>query len=258
MFRHQGKSRTFSHNLRIATLLSFVAGVVNVTGILEIQVLTTNVTGHFAYFSEQIMEHQYLAAFAFFVFILFFLLGAFTSNFIVELVTKTKPEFSHVIPLSIEIVLLFIIGLFGASADATNLQGKIIAFTLLFAMGLQNALVTRISQSTVRTTHLTGLFTDLGIELSQLFFYTQIEEKKKLKRNIFLRVSIITLFFLGCFVGGLLYQIIALKTLFLGCLFLFIALFYDYFRLKIYYLNRKKNSYLERYEWNKNINEHNS
>ena len=82
MFRHQGKSRTFSHNLRIATLLSFVAGVVNVTGILEIQVLTTNVTGHFAYFSEQIMEHQYLAAFAFFVFILFFLLGAFTSNFI--------------------------------------------------------------------------------------------------------------------------------------------------------------------------------
>ena len=66
MFRHQGKSRTFSHNLRIATLLSFVAGVVNVTGILEIQVLTTNVTGHFAYFSEQIMEHQYLAAFAFF------------------------------------------------------------------------------------------------------------------------------------------------------------------------------------------------
>ena len=108
MFRHQGKSRTFSHNLRIATLLSFVAGVVNVTGILEIQVLTTNVTGHFAYFSEQIMEHQYLAAFAFFVFILFFLLGAFTSNFIVELVTKTKPEFSHVIPLSIEIFLLFI------------------------------------------------------------------------------------------------------------------------------------------------------
>nr|WP_315148048.1 DUF1275 family protein [uncultured Flavobacterium sp.] len=115
MFRHQGKSRTFSHNLRLATLLSFVAGVVNVTGVLEIQVLTTNVTGHFAYFSEQIMEHQYLAAFAFFVFILFFLLGAFTSNFIVELMTKTKPEFSHVIPLSIEIFLLFIIGLFGAS-----------------------------------------------------------------------------------------------------------------------------------------------
>ena len=39
----------------------------------------------------------------------------------------------------------------------------------MFAMGLQNALVTKISNATVRTTHLTGLFTDLGIELSQLF-----------------------------------------------------------------------------------------
>ncbi len=132
MFRHQGKSRTFNHNLRLATTLSFVAGVVNVTGVLEIQVLTTNVTGHFAYFAEQIMEHQYLAAFAFFVFILFFLLGAFASNFIVELMTKTKPEFSHVIPLSIKIVLLFIIGLFGASADAANFQGKIIAFAFCY------------------------------------------------------------------------------------------------------------------------------
>jgi uncharacterized membrane protein YoaK (UPF0700 family) len=47
---------------------------------------------------------------------------------------------------------------------------------MLFAMGMQNAMVTKISQSIVRTTHLTGLFTDLGIELSQLFFYKKIDE----------------------------------------------------------------------------------
>ena len=45
-------------------------------------------------------------------------------------------------------------------------------------MGLQNALVTKVSQSVVRTTHLTGLFTDLGIELSQLFFYRKMSEFK--------------------------------------------------------------------------------
>jgi uncharacterized membrane protein YoaK (UPF0700 family) len=32
MFRHQGKNRTFIHNLRLATLLSLFAGIVNVTG----------------------------------------------------------------------------------------------------------------------------------------------------------------------------------------------------------------------------------
>ena len=71
MFRHQGKNRTFIHNLRLATLLSFVAGIVNVTGVLSIQTLTTNVTGHFAYFAEEIMKRDYEAAITFFVFTIF-------------------------------------------------------------------------------------------------------------------------------------------------------------------------------------------
>jgi uncharacterized membrane protein YoaK (UPF0700 family) len=50
MLRHQGRSRTLKHNLQIATVLSFVAGIVNVTGFLSIHQLTTNVTGHFAQF----------------------------------------------------------------------------------------------------------------------------------------------------------------------------------------------------------------
>ena len=50
MFRHYNKTRTLSHNLKIASLLSFVAGCVNVAGFLAVQKLTTNVTGHFAFF----------------------------------------------------------------------------------------------------------------------------------------------------------------------------------------------------------------
>jgi uncharacterized membrane protein YoaK (UPF0700 family) len=49
---------------------------------------------------------------------------------------------------------------------------------LLSSMGVQNSMVTQISNSIVRTTHLTGLFTDLGIELSQLFFYKKPNERK--------------------------------------------------------------------------------
>ena len=56
MFRHKGKTRTIKHNLRIASLLSFVAGIVNVAGFLAIQRLTTNVTGHFAFIVEEIFH----------------------------------------------------------------------------------------------------------------------------------------------------------------------------------------------------------
>ena len=40
---------------------------------------------------------------------------------------------------------------------------------LSFLMGLQNATVTHISGARVRTTHVSGMVTDIGIELSLLF-----------------------------------------------------------------------------------------
>jgi uncharacterized membrane protein YoaK (UPF0700 family) len=239
MFRHQGKNRTFIHNLRLATLLSFVAGIVNVTGVLSIQTLTTNVTGHFAYFAEEIMKRDYAAAITFLVFTIFFLLGAFTSNFLAELISKKHPNLSHVIPISLEMIVLISVGIFGAQSALSSIEGKWIAFAMLFAMGIQNSLVTKISQSTVRTTHLTGLFTDLGIELSQLFFYKKPEENKKLKTSIYLRLSIIIFFFIGCISGGFLYNLLEMKTLFVAATFLLFALLYDYIRLQFHVIKRK-------------------
>ncbi len=239
MFRHQGKNRTFIHNLRLATLLSFVAGIVNVTGVLSIQTLTTNVTGHFAYFAEEIMKRDYAAAITFFVFTIFFLLGAFTSNFLAELISRKHPNLSHVIPISLDMIVLISVGIFGAQSSLSSTEGKWIAFSMLFAMGIQNSLVTKISQSTVRTTHLTGLFTDLGIELSQLFFYKKPNEKKKLKTSIYLRLSIITFFFIGCISGGFLYNLLEMKTLFVAATFLLLALLYDYIRLQFHVIKRK-------------------
>ena len=59
MFRHQGKNRTLKHNLQIATVLSFVAGIVNVTGFLSFKQLTTNVTGHFALFMYDVTNFKF-------------------------------------------------------------------------------------------------------------------------------------------------------------------------------------------------------
>jgi uncharacterized membrane protein YoaK (UPF0700 family) len=240
MFRHKGKNRTFAHNLRLATLLSFVAGLVNITGVLALKTLTTNVTGHFAFFAEEIMKHDYTTAITFLVFTLFFLLGSFLSSFLEELISLKNPDLSHIFPITLEMVILIAVGIFGISTGIFTLGGKLTAFFMLLAMGIQNSLVTNISRSTVRTTHLTGLFTDLGIELSQLFFYKKTEEVKKLKTSIFLRLSIITFFFIGCFSGGIIYQFIAMKTLFVAALCLFVAQWYDYFRLKFHLIKRKK------------------
>jgi uncharacterized membrane protein YoaK (UPF0700 family) len=235
MFRHKGKTRTYQHNLRLAAVLSFIAGMVNVCGVLSIKVLTTNVTGHFAYFSEEIVNRQYASAAIFLLYIFSFLLGSFVSNLLIELVAKVQPRVSHAAPMVIEILVLVIIGLFGQRFE--NIQ--LIACLLLFIMGIQNSLVTQVSQATVRTTHLTGLFTDLGIELSQLFFYREKEQLQKLSKSIYLRLTIIAFFFCGCVLGGFMFKAYNFKTLLFAAACLLLAVFYDNILYSFYFFRRK-------------------
>ncbi|MEO6915480.1 MAG: YoaK family protein [Chitinophagaceae bacterium] len=242
MFRHEGKSRTYIHNLRLASILSFVAGIVNVSGVLSVKVLTTNITGHFAFFAEDLSNRNYTLAIGSLLFILSFLIGAFVSNVLVEIVSRVRPRYSYTFPITIEIIILCVVGLFGSGSELSVFKSQVIACSLLFAMGLQNALVTKVSQSVVRTTHLTGLFTDLGIELSQLFFYRKTGEFRQLSRSIYLKLAIISCFFFGCLSGGFIYLSFALLTLAVAAVFLIIALAYDTLRFIYYRLKRKVQS----------------
>ncbi len=233
MFRHKGKRRSYGHNLRLASMLSFVAGIVNIAGLLSVGILTTNVTGHFAFFSRTFVNEDFSSAIIYLWFLFSFLAGAFSSNLISESVLRVKENLSYVAPIFLEIILLTVVAcLHFSNPDMT-------ACVLLFAMGLQNALVTSVSQSVVRTTHLTGLFTDLGIELSQLFFYKKNLENFRLRKSIYLKLAIIASFFAGGIVGGFSYQDLSLRVLFIAVACLMMALLYDYILLQFYMLKRK-------------------
>ncbi len=237
MFRHRGKSRTLIHNLKLASLLSFVAGIVNVSGFFSVKQLTTNVTGHFAFFADEVIKKNFNEASVFLIYILSFFIGAFVSNLLIEAVQKINTRYINIIPVTFEIVILITIAFLGHRTIIQN--ANLIACSLLFAMGLQNALVTSISNSVVRTTHLTGLFTDLGIELSQLFYYRKQEQVKRLKSVIKLRLAIISFFFIGCIVGGYSYFAFGILSLLLAATCLVIGLVYDTLKLRIIILKRK-------------------
>jgi len=237
MFRHRGKSRTLIHNLKLASLLSFVAGIVNVSGLFAVQRLTTNVTGHFAFFADELVSKNFTQALVYLIFIVSFLLGAFCSNLLIEVISRMNERFINTIPVGIEISILSGIAFLQPATLAAN--SDTVACLLLFSMGLQNALVTSLSNAVVRTTHLTGLFTDLGIELSQLFFYKTEEQQKKLTSAIKLRMTIIFFFLAGGIIGGYGYLVIGIKILLLAVAILISALLYDSLRLKIVNIKRK-------------------
>src|SRR5690554_1236506 len=227
IYEYQGKSRTMKDNLRIAIVLSFVAGIVNVTGYLYLKQLTTNVTGHFALFINEVANLEYWRGYIYLLYILSFLLGSFISSFLIEFFRNNKRLNVYVIPILIESFILTFVAVMANLVifDYPNL----IACLLLFSMGLQNSYVTKVSDAVVRTTHLTGLFTDLGIELSYLFFKRTHSNRKKIKASIRLRIYIISFFFIGGLLGGFIYSVLDFQmyTLILGAFALIINLLYD-------------------------------
>lgn len=241
MFRHQGKTRTLKHNLRIATVLSFVAGMVNVTGFLAFKQLTTNVTGHFALFINDVAELDFWKGTIYFLYIFSFLLGSFFSSLLIERFRANKKWNVFVLPTLLESLILISVGIFGNLIITQS--PDLIVCLLLFAMGLQNSFVTKISNAVVRTTHLTGLFTDLGIDISQLFFPKQYPNRDKLIANIKLRLDIIAFFFAGGLFGGFYYSKLDFKlnTLIIGGVILLLSLFFDNFRYTLIKTHRKYN-----------------
>lgn len=231
MFRHKGRSRNLKHNLGIASLLSFVAGIVNVAGFLAVKQLTTNVTGHFAFLVEEALKINFHQSLFYFLYVFCFFSGAFFSNFIIELTGKVTDKNIFIIPVLTEVIILTIIALIDFRFITEN--PNLIACSTLFAMGLQNSLVTTISNSVVRTTHLTGLFTDLGIEFSQLFFFKSKEQSEKLISSIKLRITIISAFFVGGITAGTFFAELKMKTLLIAALVLIGGLIIDYFSVRI-------------------------
>lgn len=236
MFSHLGKSRTPRHNLGLASLLSFVAGLVNVVGFFAVQKLTTNVTGHFAFFVDEVFKLNLLNAFHIALFVFFFFFGAFFANFMVETYSRIRESETYVFPILTEALIIAVIAFTGNYLMKHD--PDMIAYSLLFAMGMQNSLVTSISKSIVRTTHLTGLITDMGIEFSQLFFYKDKIHKSKLLNSIGLRITIIVMFFVGGVTGGILFEHFGIRSLILGSVILVGGILYDFIKIRFLLLKR--------------------
>lgn len=231
MLRHLGAKRTYRHNVKLAALLCVTAGFVNAAGFLGFSVLTTNVTGHAALFAERVAMQDWQTARVVALWMFLFLAGAFISSLIVSLIGRNQ-QFSYVIPILMELLVLGAIGLAGHQYDGSLVVRELFAGSLLFVMGLQNALVSMISGSVVRTTHLTGTFTDLGIELAQVIQKSN-RMNTALRSRIKLRFAIVLFFLLGALLGAYLFNRFHFHAFLLPVVILLYTLLYDIFRIRI-------------------------
>jgi uncharacterized membrane protein YoaK (UPF0700 family) len=132
----------------------------------------------------------------------------------------------------IEASILLVVAVFGYTYNNSLIDKELFAGGLLFAMGLQNSLVSIVSGSVVRTTHLTGTFTDLGIELAQVI-QNGNENKRALITKIKLRLAIIVFFMCGALSGAYLFHYVGFAAFYIPVFILLYTMFSDIYRIRI-------------------------
>ena len=231
MLRHTGLRRTYFHNIRLAVLLCLSAGFVNAAGFMAFAVLTTNVTGHAALLAVHFAQGNGRAARMVALWLILFLAGAFSSSLFISRVGRNR-SFAYSLPLLLIGIIIATVAVAGASYHQQLQETEWLAGSLLFSMGMQNALVSVISGSVVRTTHLTGMVTDLGIDLSGILSSTPTQRQPAIRR-IILRITIIFSFLFGGIGGAIAFQHLRFNAFFIPAAIIGIALVYDYMRIAI-------------------------
>ena len=177
-----------------AAALACVAGMVNVVGYLgfEHQAIT-HLTGTTSLLGAALAQGNLRAVLQLAGMLLAFVLGAVLSGLLIkDSVLQLGRRYG--VALAFEAALLVLaVPLFEQGYFAGPLLAAV-------AIGLQNAMATTYSGAIIRTSHVSGMFTDLGISLGHALRGLPVDQ-----RRLWLCLVIITAFLAGGVVGALLY-----------------------------------------------------
>ena len=204
--------RTDEANRRLGRSLAFVAGATNAGGFLAVGQYTSHMSGIVSSTADDLALGNLGLAGAGLASLLSFLFGAAVSAVLINWGRRRELRSLYAMPLMLEAVLLLVFGFLGANLEAHRLLFVPATVALLcFVMGLQNAMITKISKAEIRTTHVTGLVTDIGIELGKLFYWNgplagpmrRDTPVMADRRRLALLVSLLAAFFCGGLAGAL-------------------------------------------------------
>ncbi len=241
------QAHSFAQQARLVVTLAWVAGYTNIITILTCATATSHVSGTVSNFGRDIAEGSWgLAAFAGML-LLTFLVGAAIAGFATELGRRQRWESIYVLPMVLEAMLLAVFALgveFRTQAgQGFDLAELLMAASASMAMGIQNATITRISNGVIRTTHMTGVLTDLGLEGAQYVLRTADQRaqlgqasareiltltlKDPLARRLALLASVVALFGFGAGLGAWVYVLAPRFAMFPPVLFLLWVIYQD-------------------------------
>lgn len=203
--RLTGRDRTASANHHLGCALAFVAGATNAGGFLAVKQYTSHMTGIVSTMADELVLGDLSLVLGGLGALLCFVLGAACSAVMINFARRRELHSEYAIPLLVEAALLVGFGLLGARLS--QVHGLFVPATVMllcFIMGLQNAIITKLSRAEIRTTHLTGMVTDIGIEVGKMLYWNRSPGDKHLGvRADWVKLRLLGTLILFFFVGGL-------------------------------------------------------
>lgn len=198
--------RSSGSDLILATFLALIAGAANAGGFFALGQYTSHMTGYLSQLADNMAILQWQAMLVSVFAISSFIAGAGFSTVLINFARRHAGRQQYAWPLVIQGGLMVCFsgsGLF--SSDAGRLFSLV---CLCFIMGMQNATITKISGARIRTTHATGMVTDIGIEFGRMVFgWIQPSSGMHTDRSkLRILLQLVSAFLLGGVVGAVGYS----------------------------------------------------
>lgn len=215
--RISDSERSQQANWHLGGALAFVAGATNAGGFLAVKQYTSHMTGIVSAMADDMVLGNFNYLVAGLAAVACFVCGAMLSSWLVLWARGRRRRSEFALPLLLEAALLMLFGVLGARINAhVTVYVSVTVLLLCFIMGLQNALITKVSNAEIRTTHVTGLITDIGIEIGRLLFWTGHGQEAgaagENRQRLRLHCALVLLFFFGGLVGALGFKYIGFEA----------------------------------------------
>ncbi|OHX14855.1 hypothetical protein BI347_01895 [Chromobacterium sphagni] len=189
--------------------MAFIAGAINAGGFLAVHRYTSHVSGVVSGMADAWAMGEVRLALSLLVMLCCFIGGAMHSTWLILWARRQRLRGGYGVSMMEEAALLLLFGLLGAGLSLhKGLFTPPTVMLLCFIMGMHNTIVTKLSGGLLRSTHMTGIATDIGIELAKMSYYNRQQGPRvqavRANRSKFRVYSLILLsFFAGGVVGAL-------------------------------------------------------
>ncbi len=155
----------------LGLVLAAVAGAANAGGFVAVHQYTSHMTGIVSQMADALAVGAGAVVLSGLAAVLSFTAGALTTTLLILWGRQRHLRSEFATPLLLEAAAMLTFGLAGsrlATHDWLYLPATVSLLT--FMMGLQNAMISKVSHGVIRTTHVTGTVTDIGIELGRALY----------------------------------------------------------------------------------------